>query len=55
MKSKVLRMGYRKGTLAKTINNIQRTLKNVIFYCEDLCSIYEKTEERNSFIFSNLL
>ena len=61
MKSKVLLMGYRKEILTKITNNIlgvkwtrdkfQRTVRNVIFYCEDLCNIYEETEEKKQFYF----
>ena len=44
-------MGYRKGTLAKTINNIQRILKTV----KTSAVFMKKPKKRNSSIFSNLL
>ena len=54
-------MGYWKETLGKIIKNIldinwthdkfQDTLRNVTFYWEDLCNIYEETKERQQFYF----
>ena len=49
MKSKAL--GFWKETLGKIINKILDTLRNVIFYREDLNNIYEKTKERQQFYF----
>ena len=49
MKSKDLI--FWKETLGKIINNILDTLRNVIFYCEDLNNIYEETKERQQFYF----